>query len=45
MEFLLIYLEALGGVSDLDSLSAEGARKIENKLEYSIKIIIFIKEQ
>jgi hypothetical protein len=31
LEFLLIYLEALGGVSDLDSLSAE-VRKIR---EYS----------
>ena len=45
MEFLPIYLEAHGGVSGLDSLSAERPEKLENILEYSKKIIIIIKGQ
>ena len=45
MEFLLIYLEALGGVSGLDSPSAERPEKLENILEFSMKIIILIKGQ
>ena len=44
-KFLPIYLEALGGVSDLDSLSAERPEKLENIPEYSMKIIILIKGQ